>query len=178
VLVGVTRFAVGGGMFNPVPVQGMLDFQMTFEAVDFVVSDVGLVYEFVFVDPLQIVLSIMTHSTAFARHFAIAADEIAVTVRAVDSAFVSQLVAKLYATSKIKLVFRNLVATGAGSQPLVEQPVFEMTQKARGRRHRHVLPLDNLAVTTGTAQFFPASQFRQMRPMVERDSMKIDTASE
>ena len=127
---------------------------------------------------LQIVLAVMTNGAAFARDLAVAADQIAVAVRAVDAPFISQVVAELDAPSQVKLAFGNLVAAGARSQPLVEHPVFEMAQKTGRRRHRHVRALDNLAVATGAAQLFPAPRFRQMRSVVERDSVKIDAAGE
>ena len=177
-LVRMTRLTVSSGVFNPLPVQGMLDFQMTFETIDFVVGDVHLVHEYVVVDSFEIVLAIMTSGAAFARDVAVAADQIAVAVRAVDAAFISQVVAELHAPSQVKLAFRDLVAAGTRSQPLVEQPIFEMAQKTSGRRHRHVRALDNLAVATGAAQPFSAPQIRQMRPVVKRDSVKIDAAGE
>ena len=64
----------------------------------------------------------------------------------------------------------DLVAMGAGRQALVERLALEMAEETGGRRHRHVLPLHDLAVATGAAQLHAAARVAHVRRVVEMES--------
>ena len=92
----------------------------------------------------------MADGATFLRHFAIAANQVAVAAWQVDALLVSQIVVKLDATPQVIFGFGDLVAASTRPQSLIEMPVLEMAQEAGGLGHRHVITLHDLAMTAGT----------------------------
>ena len=160
VMVGMAGGAIGGRVDDLVVLQRVLDLQVAIEAVDLVVGDVLLVHELVVVDPLEIALAVVADQAALAGHLAVAADQVAVAVGAVDALLVGQIVAERDAAAQVELLVGNLVAARAGAQTLVERLVLEMAEEAGGRGDRHVLALDDLAVAARAAQLLAAAQSR------------------
>jgi hypothetical protein len=68
-LIGMARGTIGGGMFDPLRVGGMLNLQMALQAIYLVVGHVLLMKELVIIDPGQVVLSVVTDGTPLVRHF-------------------------------------------------------------------------------------------------------------
>jgi hypothetical protein len=158
-LVGMTRLTFGGSVFNSMGIQRMLNFQMTVEAIDLVVCYVRLVQEHVVVDPLKVVVPVMADGAPFRRDVAVSAYQISVAAGAINSSLIRQIVGEFHTSTEVERVLRNLMATGARSQPFVKQLVLEMAKETGRCGHRHVLSLDNLAVATGAAQLFSTPRF-------------------
>ena len=87
---------------------------------DLVIGDVRLVHEHMVVDAFEVVFAIVAHAAAFARHLALAANQVGVTVDAVDALLDRQVVAELGAAAQFEFLVRDLVAARASAQSFVE----------------------------------------------------------
>ena len=172
----VASVAVSSGSFEFVLLQRMLDFQMAIETVNLVFRDMLLVDEDMVVDLLEIVHAIVTNRTAFARNRSVTADQIAVAVRTIDTLLVGHIVREDGAAAEVEFGFGDLVAPSTCPQAFVEESFLEVAKEASRGRHGHVLALDNLAMTTRTAQLLTPPEFFQMRLVVESDPVELDSA--
>ena len=170
VVVRMAARAVPGGVDEPLLVERVLDAEVAIQAVDGVLGHVLGVHEGVVVDPRQVAFAVVADEAALAGHLALAADHVGVAIGAIDALLVRQLVRELHAAAQIVFLLGDLVAAGAGGQPLVERLVLEVAEEAGGGGHRHVLALHDLAVATGAAQLLAAAEFAQVGRVVEMDA--------
>ena len=173
VMVGMTTGAVGGGVDDLLLVFGVLNRQVAIEAVEGVLGDVLLVNEIVLLDPLQVILPVVANHAPLAGHLAVAADQVAMTVGAIDSFLVGQLVGELDAAAQVVRLLRDLVAAGAGAQLLVERLVLEVAEEAGRRGDRDVLSLHDLAVAARAAEPLAPPALAQVRRVVEGNPMEV-----
>ena len=118
----------------------------------------------------------MAGEAAFAGHVAVAADQVAVAVLAVDAVLEGQLMREFHAAAQVELLLGNLVAMRAGAELLVEGLVLEVAEETGGGGHGHVLALHDLAVTTRAAEGLAPPALLQVRRVVEGNAVKIDEA--
>ena len=120
-LAGMASGTVRRGMRDQLGIPHVLDLHVARQAVDMVIGDVRVVHEHMVVDPFEVVFAIVAHATALARHLAVAANQIAVAIGAVDALLVGQVVAELGAAAQFELLVRDLMAASAGAQAFVER---------------------------------------------------------
>ncbi len=156
-LIWVTGGTIGGSMFDPQRVGGMLDLQVALETVHLVVCHVLLMNELVIIDTIQVVLPVVTDDAPFVRHCPVSPCQITVATAAVHAACKGEIVVERGTAAKIKFIRGNLVAARAGTETLIELLVFKMAQKARVRGHGHVAALHDLAVTARATELLSAA---------------------
>ena len=122
----------------------------------------------------QVALAVVAGEAAFAGHVAVAADQVAVAILAVDALLEGQLVRELHAAAQVELLLGNLVAVRAGAELLVERLVLEVAEEAGRGGHGHVRALHDLAVATRAAEGLAAAALLQVRRVVEGDAVEID----
>ncbi len=148
---------------------------MAVEAIDFMVGHMLLVDKLRVPNLLQIVLSIMADSTSLWRDIAIATDQVAMAVGTIDTLLIGEIVVESNAPAEVERLVGDLVAAGAGAEPLIEILVLEMAQEAGRRGHRHVCTLDDLAVTARAAQLHAATEFSHMVLVIEREPLEFNS---
>jgi hypothetical protein len=72
--IRMARLTVCGTALYFVRIQCVVNFQVTIEAVHFVVGDMRLVQKLMVVDPSEIIGAIVAHSAALERHLALTPD--------------------------------------------------------------------------------------------------------
>ncbi len=60
--------------------------------------------------------------------------------------------------------------------PFYVIPLFKMTEETSSLSHNHMVALDNLGMTTRTAQFFTSFHFSDMMLMIKYNIFKIHFA--
>jgi hypothetical protein len=177
-VAGMTGGAIGGGMFESVGIQRVLDFQMTRQAIHFVIADVFLMHEQGVVDACQILGTKVAELATFHRYGPGASDQIAVALGAIDPLFKGQFMIEDVAAAQFVIFFRNLVAAGTGPDTLVEGNLFEVAQETSRFGHGHVNVLHDLAVAARAAQRHAAAHVSQVGGMVKGHPLEIDAAGQ
>ena len=114
-LIGMAGSAVLSSVFDAICIGRVMDGEVAFHAIDFVIGDMRAVQKLMVVDLIQVVLAIVADCAPLKRHLALPACQVTMATCALNAARICEVVIERYPTTQIEGFGGYLMTSCAGA---------------------------------------------------------------